>query len=149
MSRRQRFHRLLLVGAERQALLLEAAVWLIVARLSILVIPFRFIGKLLGPLTAPGTGAAPGAHVAEIQAVSWAVERAAGVLPVRLVCLPRALAATGLLDQRDIPCQLHFGVHRKPATKDLGTHAWVDSEGIEVTGFPEAHECVEIARFSR
>ncbi len=81
--------------------------------------------------------------------ISWAINRSAWLLPVRLVCLPRALAAWQMLHVRGIWSRIHCGASRDPERAKLITHAWVDVCGIEVTGYPEAHHCVEIGFFAR
>ena len=81
--------------------------------------------------------------------ISWAIDRSSRLLPVRLVCLPRALAAWQMLHLRGIWGRVHWGASRNPERATLITHAWVDVCGIEVTGYPEAHHCVEIGFLAR
>jgi hypothetical protein len=124
--------------------------WLAAARLAILLLPFPRIGRYLGKMNPPEpelmnsqTGAAAAS------AVSWAIQRAARFLPFRAVCLPRALAGWQMLHRRGIAGRLHFGASRDAATAALRTHAWLDACGVEVTGYPEAHNCVEIGFFAQ
>jgi hypothetical protein len=130
--------------------LLEAVFWLTAARLAIWLVPFPRIGRYLGKMYPPEkelgdvqTGAAAASGV------GWAIDRAACLLPFQVVCLPRALAGWQMLQRRRIAGRLHFGASRDPATAALRTHAWLDACGVEVTGYPEAHNCAEITFFAR
>jgi hypothetical protein len=134
----------------RRLLLLEAAFWLATARLAILLVPFPQIARHLGNLRSPSKNAGESQEEqAMAKGVSWAIERSARLLPFRLVCLPRALAGWQMLHRRQIAGHLHFGASRDPACAALRTHAWLDACGVEVTGYPEAHRCVEIGYFAR
>ena len=134
----------------RRLLLLEAAFWLAVARLAVLLVPFPRIARYLGELRPPATGqAGPSQGQAMPREVSWAIDRSARVLPFAVVCLPRALAGSQMLHRRRIAGQLHFGASRDASSATLRTHAWLDACGVEVTGYPEAHRCVEVGYFAR
>jgi hypothetical protein len=133
----------------RRLLLLEAAICLAVARLAILLLPFPRIARYLGQLHSPeedSTGSQAGQAAA--REISWAVGRSSSFLPFRVVCLPRALAGWQMLHRRRIAGRLHFGVSRD-ASAALRTHAWLEAYGVEVTGYPEANDCVEIAYLAR
>jgi hypothetical protein len=134
----------------RRRLLLEAIFWLAAARLAILLVPFpriaRYLGKMHPPAPQPVGWQAGRATATR---VSWAIERAACLLPFKVVCLPRALAAWQMLHRRRIAGRLHFGGSRDAANAALRTHAWLDACGVEVTGYPEARQCVEIGFFAR
>jgi len=138
-------------------MLFEASFWLILARLAILSVPFPWIACRIGRLHQPGTSlqnqpcdsefSIDGADTA--RSVSWAIDRAARVLPVQLVCLPRAIAAWQMLRRRGIRVHIHFGASREAGLESPSSHAWVDAHGVEVTGYPEAHNCVEIGFFAQ
>jgi hypothetical protein len=134
----------------RRRLLLEAMFWLAAARLAILLVPFPRIARYLGKMYPPAqeTGSSQ-TEPATAGGVSWAVERAARLLPFKVVCLPRALAAWQMLHRRRIAGRLHFGGSRDAASAALRMHAWLDACGVEVTGYPEARNCVEIGFFAR
>jgi hypothetical protein len=153
-SRWRRFARL---SGSKRALLLEAALRLTWARIELLVFPFRRIAARLGGVR-PASGAdtdtvsasrASAAHIAIVRDVAWAVPCAARHVPFDAACLPQALAARHMLARRGVPSVLHFGLARA-ATADasLLAHAWVDADGIEVTGYPVASQFKEVARFS-
>jgi hypothetical protein len=134
----------------RRSLILEAAIWLVMARIALALVCFPRIARHLGRLRAP---ADPRTDSTEDRAVareiSWAIDHSAQLLPLRLVCLPRALAAWQMLHLRGIWSRVHCGASRDPDRATLVTHAWVDVCGVEVTGYPEAHHCVEVGFFAR
>lgn len=134
----------------RRRLLLEAMFWLAAARLALLLVPFPRIARYLGKMHSPSeeTGNSQ-TEPAAAGGVSWAIERAARLLPFKVVCLPRALAAWQMLHRRRIAGRLHFGASRDAPSTALRTHAWLDACGVEVTGYPEARGCVEIGFFAR
>lgn len=142
----RRFRRL---PRSRRLLLLEAALWLAAARLALLLVPFPHIGRYLGELRPPVRDGGPPEGDAMAGVVAWAIDRAARVLPFRVVCLPRALAGWQMLHCRRIAGRVHFGASRDAAGAALRTHAWLDAGGVEVTGYPEARRCVEIGFLAR
>jgi len=132
----------------KRALLLEAAFWLTAARLAVAFVPFPRISRFLGGMRSPEPGLREYAHSpAPAREIGWAIERVAAVLPFPVVCLPRGLAAWQMLHRRGVPARLHFGVPRAGRKEGIQAHAWLDSCGVEVCGYPEAMECVEIGFF--
>ena len=61
-----------------------------------------------------------------------AVERAARLIP-STSCLPRAIAAEYLLRRAGLPATMLLGA-RLDARGDLHAHAWVESNGVSITG---------------
>jgi len=138
----------------RQRLLLaEAAVWLWLARLALIVVPFPRLARRLGTVLPPAEARAVQAQwraqpraEATAAVIGWAVTRAARYVPFRAVCLPQAMAARMMLKRRGIGSVLHFGAilgQEKP----IDAHAWLDAAGVEVTGYPVARNYAEIACF--
>jgi hypothetical protein len=123
--------------------------WLCVARLLLATVEFARIGRHIGPLQSPSPCAEPDRPALLVgQKVRWAVDQAAAVLPLRLVCLPRALAAWQMLKLRGIPARVHFGA-AKDEKGTMLTHVWLEARGVEITGYPIAHEYVEIGYYAR
>lgn len=134
----------------RRSLLLEAAFWLVMAKLALVLVRFTLIARYIGRLHAPADRSDNSSEDRMVaRKISWAIDRSARLLPVRLVCLPRALAAWQMLHVRGISSRIHCGASRDPDGTTLITHAWVDVGGVEVTGYPAAHHCVEIGFFAR
>lgn len=134
----------------RRFLLVEAAFWLVAAKWAIVLVRFPLIARYIGPLhAADDSRSVPGNNRTVAREISWAINRAAWLVPLRIVCLPRALAAWHMLHLRGIRSRVHCGASPDPERATLITHAWVDVCGFEITGYPEAHDCVEIGFFSR
>lgn len=148
----RRLRKVFRLPAARRAPLVEAVAWLFVARMALLIFPFRSIAARLGVLSTPEsrstiaiTPASPELQH-HIREVSWAVTRAACNVPFRAVCLPQAIAAKAMLRRRHVESVLHFGL-AKGTERPLDAHAWLDAAGIAVTGSPVAREFTEIACF--
>jgi transglutaminase superfamily protein len=132
----------------KRSLLLEAAFWIVAARLAILLVPFSRIARHMGGMRQPEPACAQFiAGQTSARDVSWAIGRVAPVLPFKVVCLPRALAAWQMLRRRGVAARLHFGIVRTNPNQRQA-HAWLDSSGVEVCGYPEAFDCVEIGFFA-
>ena len=89
---------------------MEAAFWLLVARVALLVVPFPRLARRIGDFVAPSdervlsalqSGSADDALVAE--EIGWATVVAARCVPFRAVCLPQAMAARIMLRRRGMP----------------------------------------------
>ncbi|MCW3846954.1 lasso peptide biosynthesis B2 protein [Sphingomonas sp. LB-2] len=145
--------RLIQVDWRERALLAEAVVRLIAARMKIANLPFREIAKKLGtfvPATDPRIAEAklpgPEAKAKIAREVGWAVTRAAEHVPFDAVCLPQAMAAHAMLRRRGIESVMHFGA-KKSDEKPIDAHAWLDAAGVEVTGYPLSGGMTEIGAF--
>lgn len=148
---RHRIHRLAQVSVSDHALLVEATLQLIVARVQLAIVPFPRLARSMGGFTAPK-------HAAEISAatvlnaqkqavakrIGWAVASAARHLPFSAVCLPQAMAARQMLRRRHIGGVIHFGTAFGEALT-LEAHAWLDVDGVEVTGYPVGKQFHEVA----
>ena len=145
-----RIRRILRLPPPKLWLRLEAATWLSLARVALSVVPFRRLAAYVGPLQSPSvdSSVAPAWAAETAREVSLAVNATALNAPVAMVCLPRALAAWQMLHRRGVSSRLHFGKSLGKGT-ERQMHAWLSSAGVEVTGFPVAHDCVEIGYFAR
>jgi len=148
-----RLRRFAEVGPRRRALILEAAFWLLVARVALLIVPFPRLARRIGDFVAPSDErvtrawqgcSADDALVAE--EIGWATVAAARHVPFKAVCLPQAMAARIMLRRRGVASVLHFGA-AKGKEKAIDAHAWLDAAGVEVTGYPVAAQFAEIACF--
>jgi hypothetical protein len=157
MARLRLIRRLLLrfrqVDNRRRALLAEAVVGLLVARLALIFIPFPRLARRLGTFVPPSdarvaavrTATTPD-EAARAEEIGWAVTRAARYVPFKAVCLPQAMAARVMLERRSVKSVMHFGA-AKGQDKPLDAHAWLDAAGVEVTGYPVAAQFAEIGCF--
>jgi hypothetical protein len=149
----RRLRRLARIDGRQRGLLIEAAVWLLLARLALLAIPFPTLARRLGafvpPTDARVTLAGRDASTRDAQLaveIGWATVRAARHVPFRAVCLPQAMAARIMLRRRGVASVLHFGAARG-TDRPIDAHAWLDAAGVEVTGYPVAGQFAEIACF--
>ncbi len=137
----------------RRALAMEAAICLVGARLALLLVPFSWLARRWGAFVSatdprvPAEQSAGAGRCAEraVQ-ISAAVTTASRRLPFQTLCLPRAMAARWMLQRRRIPSIMHFGAFRA-TEQPFGAHAWLEAEGVEVTGYPLGPELVEIGCF--
>jgi hypothetical protein len=141
------------IGWRRRALIVEAALWLALARLALAAVPFPTLARRLGafvPPADPRVAAAAGATTADAarlaREISWAVRRGAVHAPFNAVCLPQAMAARIMLSRRGVVSAMHFGA-AKGEEAGLGAHAWLNAAGVRVTGYPMSGTMTEIACF--
>ncbi|NOZ05052.1 MAG: lasso peptide biosynthesis B2 protein [Chloroflexi bacterium] len=121
-----------------RGLLLEASLWLGVARLALLTIPFRWIAPYLGQQKAesgPEIGPFPEDAVLRI---GWAVRSVARRTPWESACLAQAIAADRMLQRRGIPGTLYLGM-AKGETDEWQAHAWLRCGPHILTG-QQGHE---------
>ena len=155
MARLRSTRRLLLrlgqIEPRQRVLLAEAVLYLLAARLALIVVPFprlaRRLGRFVPPAEARSIVALPRADHARLAGdIGWAVTRAARYVPFEAVCLPQAMAARVMLRRRGVASTMHFGA-TKALDKPVDAHAWLDAAGVEVTGYPVASGFAEIACF--
>jgi hypothetical protein len=117
-----------------RGLLVEAQALLAVARLVVLLVPFRFYSSYLGMHMAESpVGENNAAPRTTLRRVAWAIGAISRRAPWRCRCLEQALAAKVMLRVRGVPNTLYLGVARS-ADKQLEAHAWVRSGPFYVTG---------------
>lgn len=141
------------IGWRRRALLTEAVVWLLLARLALICVPFPRLARRLGTFVQPADDRAVKArspasaeHARLAEDVGWAVTRAARYVPFTAVCLPQAVAARSMLKWRGVSSVLHFGA-ASFGQGPFDSHAWLDAAGVKVTGYPEAEDFTAIGCF--
>jgi Transglutaminase-like superfamily len=155
MVRLRLIRRLLLrfkqVDNRRRALLAEAVVCLLAARLALVIVPFPRLARHIGTFVPPTDARVAAAQTAtgqeqvqRAEEIGWAVMHAARYVPFKAVCLPQAMAARVMLRRRGVNSVMHFGA-AKGQDKPLDAHAWLDAAGVEVTGYPVAKGLAEIA----
>lgn len=108
----------------------EAAVRLVAARLRVARGGFGHWRDRLGL-----AGQAAGDQLAEAHRLARHVDRAAGRLPIKLLCLPRAMALSAMLRRRALPHEVVIAARPRGARggeDDL--HAWVECGGETVLG---------------
>jgi len=129
-----------------QRSLAEAVVWLCLARLAILLLPFRLIAPQLGthryetPVTdSLQTGT-------RVLMIAGAMQRASRHLPWKCTCLVQALAGKVMLRRRGLPSTLYLGV-AKNGDGNLCAHAWLRCGNFILTGQEEATRFTVVSTF--
>jgi hypothetical protein len=126
-------------------MLLEAVLWLALAGLVIIVLPFRNVGRLA---TRPVRRRELPQHsrITAVQHVRWAVQACARRVPWRAMCFEQGLAAQFMLRRRGVPSVLYFGVAPDDQT-GLSAHVWVRDGDFDVVGGEIASSFAMLATF--
>jgi hypothetical protein len=137
-----RFFRL--VPNER-LLLIDALLWLTLARMAIIVLPFRHIGRLA---SRPVRGRKPSkqSRTAPSRRIRWAVVACARRVPWRAMCFEQGLAAHLMLRRRGVPSVLYYGA-APDHFKGLSAHVWVRDGEVDVVGCEVASRFALLATF--
>ena len=146
-----RLTRFLSLSNRRRWLLLEASLWLGLARAAVLTLPFRWIMAALGQRPTTVEMATSSTNLSEtqqgeIQQVTWAIRVISRRTPWQSNCLAQALAGQIMLRRRRIVSALYLGV-MKEADNGLTAHAWLRSNGFIVTGDGQLEKYAVVARF--
>lgn len=122
----------------------EAALFLLVVRVALALVPLPRVLRLFGI----AQGAAGRGQVDPDQAalIGRAVVRAARHVPFRAVCLQQAFAALLMLRRRGLAASVHFGLLRDG--NELKAHAWSRCGEVPVTGVAAARGFTPIAAFA-
>jgi hypothetical protein len=142
-----RLGKFLRLSSSEQWLLLEAAIWLGIAKLSLLIIPFRWIAPFLGRQIAetPEREKSEQKNIAE--QISWAVQTASKHLPWECNCLAQAIAGKTMLTRRGITSTLYLGL-TKNREENLKAHAWLRSGNVIVIGAQGMNQFKVISAFA-
>ena len=123
-------------------MLLHAALWLVAARVMLLIMPFPKLAVSLSGESRPEVGA-PDSEL--LRRIGAAVGAAAGNVPWRSDCFPQAIAGHMLLRHHGCGSTIHLGVERGSGD-DLNGHAWLTSGDTVVTGGEDLDRYVETLR---
>ena len=128
-------------GADKW-LLLRATAWLAIARIMLVVVPFRQLSARLSTKTnSPQIEPDPDL----LQRITDAVSAAANNVPWRSDCFPQTIAARMLLKSYGHASTIHFGVERV-GEDELKGHAWLTCGETVVTGAAELDRYAEVHR---
>lgn len=141
----------LTMGLDCQILVIEAAARLLAARLILGIVPFPRLAAGWGNLIPPADrsalpGPATSQHRRTARRVRWAIATMAPLMPFRAACVQQAVAARGMLAHRGIDGVVHFGIGSGALAAG---HAWLEADGVPVTGFPLDPALIELGRFVR
>jgi hypothetical protein len=133
--------RFLQMTNRQHLLLMEAALFLGLARLALLTLPFGRVALWLR--RSPDRGPC---DLATMLAVRQAVIVAARNVPWNAVCLPQAMAAKAMLARRGQGSTLYLGAARAESG-GLTAHAWLVADGEIVVGEAGIADMAPLARF--
>ena len=128
-------------------LFLEAAFWLGIARLSLLILPFRWIAPYLGRHMAESPEGMEKNWEDFVVRVSWAVQKASRHLPWECRCLVQAMAGKGMFKLRGIPSTLYLGMAKDGEDK-FKAHAWLRSGDVLITGEQDMNLFTVVSTFA-
>ena len=133
--------------AREKRLILEATLFLGLARFAILFIPFKVKARYLGAHMKKTPNRPVATHKNALIAVARAIQTAGRHAPWECVCLGRSIAGKLMLNRRKIPATLYLGV-AKDDDKNLIAHAWLRSGDMMVTGGREAPDFTMVSTFA-
>ncbi|NJR40333.1 MAG: lasso peptide biosynthesis B2 protein [Leptolyngbyaceae cyanobacterium CSU_1_4] len=117
--------------------LLSAFLLLLLIRLSLRLLPFRIVLKLVQKLSNPGGVSRKNCSLLPpcypISHIVWRVNVSSQYMPGGAKCLARALTTQVLLNQQGYLPDLRIGVAKATAGQ-LEAHAWVEYQGRVVMG---------------
>jgi hypothetical protein len=119
------------VGAADSLLAAEALLWLALARLLVVALPFRILARALG--RSPGRSGRPPAPQ-RVRRIAWSLNAAGRRSPWRCKCLERAIAGTIMLRLRGHRVTLVLGIVRTAPRGALQAHAWLRCGELPVVG---------------
>ena len=128
-------------------LLVEAGLWLGLARLAIGVLSFPWIARQLGEHMNESSEIDIPTHKESLQRISWAVVTMGRHLPWECKCLVQAIAGKRMLQRRGIASTLYLGV-AKEGEKALIAHAWLRSGSVILTGRRDKDRFTVVSTFA-
>ena len=114
-----------------KALAVEAANWLLLTRLAVILLPYRYLRKMLGRPQVVAT--CPEIDEQVVRRIGWMIRRVAPRMPIKCTCVPQALSAKYMLKHRGINSTLYLGLGNSETRGTMG-HAWLKVNQITVTG---------------
>ena len=143
----RRLGKFLRLSSFDRRLFMEVAIWLGIARLAVLVVPFRWIAPFLGRHMAesPQTTEAKEKEIAE--RISRVVQTASRHMPWECKCLTRAIACKSMLKRRGLRTTLYLGV-AKGGEEHLKAHAWLRTGDLIVTGERDMDRFIVVSTFA-
>ena len=114
-------------------LFLEAVLWIGVAKLAVLSLPFRRLAPYLGRHMAESSEAAIPCHEKLLKQIAWALRTAAHHTPWKSQCLARCIAGKIMLKRRGLSSTLYLGLAKSDG-RELIAHAWLRCGDKILTG---------------
>ena len=143
---RRTIGRLIQISWSSRLLLLEAALWLGLARLALLIVPFRRLAPILGRKMAESP-LEDSSDPEVLERVAWAVRVASRYTPWQTKCLAQAVAGKAMLRRRGLASTLYLGLARS-GDAGLEAHAWLRCGRRILTGEDLMDRYTAVARFA-
>lgn len=131
----------------QKGLLLEAFVLLAIARAAVLLLPFRWVARVLGKQASQTPEQDDPARLRQVCRIRAMIHAVSNSVPWTSKCLDQAIAARIMLRFRRIPATVYFGV-KNDEQGQLAAHAWLRSGRVYVTGGQERHAFAIINTFA-
>ncbi len=128
-------------------LLAETTTWLLLSRLAVLILPFRWVMRACGIHNKVSPDTIPPAEETIVAKVIWAIEAAQWATPWDSNCLARSITGKRLLRRRGLASTLYLGVS-KSDPQTLVAHAWLRCGAQYVTGVPGHEAFTVVATFA-
>jgi hypothetical protein len=126
-------------SADEKLMFFEALVFLYLAKMMLIILPFRICIKTLkkGEFESiSGTG--------KVRAVKSAIDRANRLAFWKNVCLVQSFAARWMLDRRKMPSTFSIGV-KHDRQKKISAHAWLTVGNFEIV--PRGGDYITIVQY--
>lgn len=107
----------------------EALFWILLFRIGMFIIPFRF---MIPFLNKPGKEK-KGNDQLQLVEIKWVLQAVERKFPQVTNCWSLSAAGMILLKKRGIPSELYFGVLKLP-TGEMKAHAWLKQGDLVVSG---------------
>ena len=143
----RRLGRFLRLSSSDRRLFVEAAIWLGVARLALLMVPFRWITPFLGRHMAESPQTTESEHKEIVERISRVVQTASRHMPWECKCLTQAIACKSMLKRRGLRTTLYLGV-AKGSEENLKAHAWLRTGDLIVTGARDMDRFIVVSTFA-
>ena len=130
-----------------KCLSLEAYFLLGIARMAVLVLPFRWIASRLGeqiPIDAADVESDTISN-AKLRRIGRAIRRAGRYTPWKSNCLAKAIAGQFMLRRRRIGNTVYFGVFK--INGEFEAHAWLRSGEMILSGGGDLDRYTIVAKF--
>jgi hypothetical protein len=127
-------------------LLVDAAFCLALARLSVLIVPFRWLTRALRQQLGETPVDDDCDMLRQRERVAWALRTVNGHTPWDSNCLAQGLAGKLMLRRRRLVSTLYLGVG-KDDQASFAAHAWLRSGAVVVTGGADLERFTVMAAF--
>jgi hypothetical protein len=119
------FHKLILLNFQEKLLFFEAVFFLYIAKLVIVIFPFRISIKTIKKINYEEKN-----NLNRLSSIKIAINRASKLSLWRNRCLPRSFAGRWMISKRKINSTIFIGV--KHDEGKFKAHAWLTSHDIEI-----------------